>query len=751
MTQYLKRFIGVNPLTLTLLTIIIGLAAYSFKPSFMEFMELKTVDLRFQARGKIDPGPEVVLAVIDEKSLEEQGKWIWPRNKLAKMIDRLSDDGAAVIGFDIGFLEEDQNSTTNTVEQIERTLQSRGLSDDEVIAELERMKVLGDHDKTLAQSIKNSKSPIVLGYFFQKTSEGLTNVTREEVMAHIDQTKGSKYSHVKFSGQQALRIKLPDAFMPQSNIPEISNVTQHSGYFNMTPDQDGTFRWLNMVIECEGGYYAPLSLQTLAAYEGADLSLNIEEFGVSSVQLGDKKIPTDESGRFMINYRGGAKSFEHIPVTDIIEGRISAGTFKDKIVLVGATAIGIFDLRVTPFTQHNYPGLEIHANVVDNILRGDYLRRTNLSFFLDVFTIIIVASVLGFAIPRFPVVPGLLTAVALTGGYIGLCLFLFTRGTILNMVYPLSIVVIAYVAMTVYKYLTEEKDKRFIKDAFSTYLAPSVVNQVIKDRESLKLGGEQREITAFFSDVQGFTSISEKLTATSLVELLNIFLSEMTEIILDNEGTVDKYEGDAIIAFFGAPNVMPDHAARAAIACVEMQRKLVELRERFAQEGRPILHMRIGMNTGLAVVGNMGSSKRFDYTMMGDTVNIAARLEGVNKVYGTYTMISESTYEQCKEYVVARELDAVNVVGKAEPVVIYELLGLTGEVDNHMEQMIEHYANGLAAYRRRQWKEAVGHFDKALAFDPGDPPSLTMKKRCIEYFKTPPAKDWNGAYTMTSK
>ena len=751
MKLFLERFARVNPLTLTLLAIFIGLAAYRIQPSIMEFMELKTIDLRFKARGMIDPGPEVLLAVIDEKSLEEQGKWIWPRNKLATMIDRLSDDGAAVVGLDIGFLEEDQNSTTGTVEEVEKALHNRSLGDSELFAELDRIKIEGDHDRTLALSIKNSKTPVVLGYFFQISEEGLSNVTPDEVQAHIENTIGSKYSHVKYSGQAALGVDLPNAFMPQSNIPEITRVTEHSGYFNMMPDPDGTFRWLNMVIHCKGGFYAPLSLQTLAAYKNTDLALNVAEFGVSSIQVGDLRIPTDESGRFMINYRGGAKTFEHISITDIIEDRVPKGTFKDKIVLVGATAIGIFDLRVTPFTPENYPGLEIHANVVDNILRGDFLRRTNLSHFLDIFAIIVVASVLGLAIPRFPVVPGLAMALGLSVGYVALCLFLFTRGTILNMVYPLSIVVVSYVSMTVYKYLTEEKDKRFIKDAFSTYLAPSVVNQVIKDRERLKLGGEQREITAFFSDVQGFTSISEKLTATALVELLNIFLSEMTEIILDNEGTVDKYEGDAIIAFFGAPNVMPDHAARAAIACVEMQRKLVELRARFAQEGRPILHMRIGMNTGNAVVGNMGSSKRFDYTMMGDTVNIAARLEGVNKVYGTYTMISQSTYEQCRDYVVARELDAVNVVGKAEPVVIYELIGLPGEVDNHMEQLIGHYANGLAAYRQQKWKEAIGHFDKALAFNPGDSPSLTMKERCVEYYQTPPPEGWNGAYTMTSK
>lgn len=419
-------------------------------------------------------------------------------------------------------------------------------------------------------------------------------------------------------------------------------------------------------------------------------------------------------------------------------------------MLAGATATGIYDLRVTPFSP-THPGLEIHANVIDNILRGDFLKRTNLSIAMDILAIIIVVSVLGLAIPRFSVTPGLITAAGLFILYLFFCQFLFVKGRILNMVYPTATLVVAYISMTVYKYLTEERQKRMIRGAFSTYLAPGVVDQIVKDPDKLKLGGEEKEITAFFSDVQGFTSISERLKATELVELLNIFLTEMTEIILDNQGTVDKYEGDAIIAFFGAPYDMPDHASRAAVACVQMQKKLDELRARFEEEGRPILHMRIGMNTGLAVVGNMGSEKRFDYTMMGDTVNTAARLEGVNKVYGTYTMISAATYEQCSDDVVVRELDAVNVVGKGEPVVIYEVIGLPGEVDSHMEQVIFHYENGLAAYRQRQWAQAVSHFDKALAFDPGDSPSITMKKRCALYSKEPPADNWNGAYTMTSK
>ena len=264
--------------------------------------------------------------------------------------------------------------------------------------------------------------------------------------------------------------------------------------------------------------------------------------------------------------------------------------------------------------------------------------------------------------------------------------------------------------ITAYKYLSEAKQKKFIRNAFSTYLAPAVVQQLIDSPGHLNLGGEERVITAFFSDVQGFTSISERLTPGELVELLNEFLTEMTDIILSYEGTVDKFEGDAIIAFFGAPNPVADHARRACLTCLDMQRRLDALRDRWRTAGKPELHMRIGMCTGPAVVGNMGSKNRMDYTMMGDTVNTAARLEGVNKVYGTYTMVSGSTYRAGGDGILAREIDAVNVVGKGEPVTLYELLCRTADADAGTLERVEGYARGLDAYRKRDWAAAAAHF-----------------------------------------
>jgi len=370
----------------------------------------------------------------------------------------------------------------------------------------------------------------------------------------------------------------------------------------------------------------------------------------------------------------------------------------------------------------------------------------------DILAIVVAGLVIGTALSRAGAVTGAGAAVVMFVGYIFICQHLFVaRGWILNLVYPLLTIILAYVSITAYKYLAEAKQKKFIRNAFSTYLAPAVVKQLLDSPGNLNLGGEERVITAFFSDVQGFTSISEKLTPGELVELLNEFLTEMTDIILAYEGTVDKFEGDAIIAFFGAPNPIANHAETACMTCMDMQKRLEELRERWRSQQRPELKMRIGMCTGPAVVGNMGSKSRMDYTMMGDTVNTAARLEGVNKVYGTYTMVSGSTYQEAKEKILGREIDAVNVVGKGEPVTIYELLCYRDHADQQTIKINDLYTQGLYAYRNREWTTAMKYFQQVLTLVPEDGPSRTLYLRCKRYQETPPDENWNGAYTMGSK
>jgi adenylate cyclase len=580
----------------------------------------------------------------------------------------------------------------------------------------------------------------------------LSHMNDKEIRLHQKNIKRSKYNVVRWeSGSK--QVPLLTAVAPQSNIPVISTAARYVGYFNMiTDDLDGVVRKIPGVIQFGKDLYAPLSLKTVSAFWNASLKTKVSaEYGFHNIQIGNVTIPTDKLGQILVNYRGGAGTFPHIPVTDILNGNIPENAIRDKIVMVGATALGIYDMRATPFGTV-FPGLEIHATIVDSVLSEDFLYRPDWIALFDIASIIFLGLCIGFVLPRSGVITGAVISIFLFIGYIMLCQFLFSHhGLILNVVYPLIIIAWVYIGITVYHYFSETKQKRFIKNAFSTYLAPMVVKQLIETPENLVLGGEERNITAFFSDVQGFTSISENLRPTELVELLNEFLTEMTDIILKNQGTVDKFEGDAIIAFFGAPNDIPNHAEIACISCIAMQQRLAELRKKWKTEGKPELRMRIGLSTGLAVVGNMGSKNRMDYTMMGDTVNTAARLEGVNKVYGLYTLISETTYSAVSDKIQMREIDSINVVGKTEPIKIYELIGYEEDMDQTKRKTIDHYHAGLNAYRAQDWDLAEKFFHAALEVQPEDGPSRTMLARCREFKNNPPGKDWNGSYSMTSK
>jgi adenylate cyclase len=747
----MKKIVKLYPVFIAFLAISLGVFAYVSGIPFLDIMELKTIDLRFKSRGSAEPGSNIVLAVIDEKSIAKEGKWIWPRSKIADLVNKLSEKGARVIAFDIGFFEPDEKRIVQVINSIQSEAKHIDIHNKRFEQYLENLKSKSDDDKLLADAILESKATVVLGYFFHMDPAESGHFDEKDLRTHQDNIRGSKYKFVRYSSGNAYNAPLIEANMPQSNIKVVSKATNYSGYFNMIPDQDGVVRWMPAVLKFNNKLYAPLALITAGAYLNESLSFKIAEYGVEKLQLGKTTIPADALGRVLINYRGGEKTFPHIPVTDILKGNISENAFNDKIVLVGPTAAGIYDLRVTPF-ENIFPGLEIHANVVDSILSNDFLFYPAWAPLFDLTAIIVAGLLIGVALPRTGVITGALSALILFTGYILLCQYMFSeKGYILNLVYPLLVMVLVYVSITAYKYLIEAKQKRFVKNAFSTYLAPSVVKQLIDSPEKLVLGGEQRVITAFFSDVQGFTNISESLTPHELVELLNEFLTEMTDIILNNEGTVDKFEGDAIIAFFGAPNYLANHAEVACKSCIEMQKRLAELRTNWKALNKPELNMRIGLCTGSAVVGNMGSKNRMDYTMMGDTVNTAARLEGVNKIYGLYTLISETTYESAGEGFLTREIDSIKVVGKNEPISIYELIGFLDDNNEKMQQIISLYSKGLNAYRNRNWEKAIEFFKDVLKVAPDDGPSITMLARCNELILNPPEKDWDGSFTMKTK
>lgn len=417
--------------------------------------------------------------------------------------------------------------------------------------------------------------------------------------------------------------------------------------------------------------------------------------------------------------------------------------------IIGLTATGTQDLGVTPLSSQ-YLMVGTYHNVVNTILQNKFIHKIPTIF--NMVIALLISIMMGLIIQRLNARQSLVTIII---GFIVLNIILVFAFVIRQVWFDQLGISLAFLlpslSISALKFISEESQKRFIKNAFAHYLSPKVIDTIIQNPDSFKLGGESRIITTFFSDVAKFSTISEKLTPTELVSLLNEYLSEMTDIILRYDGTVDKYEGDAIMAFWGAPHFLPDHAARACFAAIDMQKRLVELRAQWRNAGKDELFVRIGMNTGEAVVGNMGSRTRMDYTAMGDSVNLASRLEGANKFYGTSIMISENVYREVKDLVVVRPLDKIRVVGKAEPITVYELICRKEEISPEISELLSIYLEAHEYFTKRDWNKARAAFKAALKINPNDGPSLKFIERCTEYLKNPPSKNWDGVYSLKAK
>lgn len=754
MNQKMKDFLQITPLKITLFVILIALALFLMDFKFLRLVELKTLDLRIASRGDLKPGDETVIAVIDEKSLSELGRWPWPRTTIAQMVRKLKKNGAKAVGFDIVFSEPDINTNLKTIDALAAEMKKSGVSHSGVVDLLRRKRAGADTDAILASAIKDAGN-ITLGYFFHFARKGsdqeLAHLTTQRITENARRIENSRYPMVNSTAGKPNDAYMPHAFAPEANIPVLSAAGRNSGYFNALPDSDGSNRWSPLVIAFENNYYSSLAVSLVQAYlDFPNLSLNIEPFGAKSVAIDDIVVPTDESGQLLINYMGPPQTFPHYSIADILADRLPKDTFRNKIVLVGATAIGIYDLRVTPFSS-TFPGVEIHANVIDNILHQNFLIHSSVTRFIDICSIILFGVILGLLIPRLRPITGMIAAFLMIAAFVVINFFVFfSFNTWLNLVYPLITMATIYLGITIYHYFKEEREKKKIRGAFQYYLTSSVINEMLKDPDKLKLGGDKKDLTVLFSDIRGFTTISEKMTPEELVALLNEYLTTMTNQVFHHDGLLDKYMGDAIMAVFGAPLDQPDHALRGCRTALAMMEELRKLQEKWKAEGRPVFDIGVGLNSGDMVVGNMGSEMRFDYTVMGDMVNLGSRLEGTNKEYGTNIIISEFTYEKVKDAMCCRELDGVRVKGKLKPVKIYELLGEKKD-EAAFKDLLEGFARGLSLYREAKWDEAIAAFQGVLASRPNDYPSKMYVERCKNLKENPPAELWDGVFVMTKK
>lgn len=709
---------------------------------FLNVMELKAFDFHFLYRGKVEPGKEVVIVAVDQKSIDSLGRWPWPRTTIAEIIEKLNGGGAKVIAFDMIFSEPDESLGLGVIKGLKKRLKGKGR---DVTSEIEAVEKMADSDARLAYVLKNSPS-VILGYFFFTSLEEIRHFEKQAPYLIT-----SRYTSVRYLEKGAPLPDMLTAVGVEENIRIISDAAQDFGYFNINPDSDGTVRWVPLAVKYKDDFYPHLSIEAVRKYlDSPPLLLNVAGYGVDSIQIGNRTLSVDERGRLLINYRGPQKTFPHYSFSDVLSGAVPADAFKDRIVLVGATAIGIYDMRVTPFSG-TFPGVEIHANVIDNILQGDFIIRPDWIVIFDILAIFLLGLSISIVIPKIKALYAMLSTIGLVSSYIILDNYVFDAWRIwLTEVYPVFTIVFVSTCVTTYQFMTEERKKKQIKDAFSHYVAPSLINEILKDPDKLVLGGEERRLTVLFSDIRGFTTISESLKPQVLVTLMNNYLTPMTDIVLKNEGTVDKYMGDAIMAFWGAPIWQEDHSKRACRAALDMLKKLSELQIEWEKAGLPRIDIGVGISTGRVTVGNMGSNTRFDYTVMGDTVNLGSRLEGINKEYGTHAIVPKYTYEDVKDEFVLRPLDLIKVKGKVIPIKIYELMGDMSEMEK-LRGIVEGFEAGLSYYWGKKWDMAEESFNNVMKLRQDDGPSRVFLSRIKELRKTELPPDWDGVFVMTKK
>jgi adenylate cyclase len=479
---------------------------------------------------------------------------------------------------------------------------------------------------------------------------------------------------------------------------------------------------------------------------------SVEQFKPFSLVIASEFLgynPDFENNRMLINFFGEPGAYERLSFSDVYHGNIDSSYFNNKIVLIGYAASDSYDHFIVPISNQAMPGVEIHANLIQSIIMRDYIYYQD--DFSAVIIILILSIITGLFLYKFKIHIATILVALLAISYLFLSvLYSIQSGIILKILYPIIAISAVYIGIVVVYYRTEEKSRKWITSIFGKYVSPIIIENLIKNPDAINLGGEKKNITIFFSDIRGFTTISEKLDPEDLVHLLNEYLTEMTSVILQNQGLVDKYMGDAIMAFWGAPLDQPNHAALSCISSLAMIDKLKYLQKKWKNEGIPSFDIGIGLNSGDAIIGNMGSMNRFDYTAMGDNVNLASRMEGLNKIYGTNIIITENTYNIIKDDFETRQLDKVRVKGKKKAILIFELISKKGKLNEKQEKFITLYEQALAHYFSQEWKQAIKSLIKSYAII-NDPASQLLISRCKAFIDNPPSKDWDGVWEMKTK
>ena len=702
----------------------------------LQTVDNRLADAMFRLRGPIPPSGRVVIVDIDEKSIARLGQWPWPRTVMAALIERLTQAGVRTIGLDIVFAEPDRTSPATI---------AASLPPESLPPELRKqLASLPDNDQVLADAI--GRAPVVLGYIFETGASATAGGDTPFPAIRIQPRPPT----VPFAD-----MLLPEAKGVILNTPTIA-VAETEGFLNVFPDPSGTVRRSPLFILYQGIPYPSMAFEVFRSGSGLAAATIVatgkaapQGWPLAGIETGGRFIPTDEAGRLVLNFRGPDRTFPYLSVIDVLEGKKDA-QLRDKFVLIGTSAAGLLDLRATPFAPV-CPGVEVNATIIDNLLAGDPLRHDQLTEQGVTFLALIGGGLLlTFLLTAGgPVVGGgaglLLLALLIGGDY----WFLFRRGVLIGITYPVLGLTLIFLNVTLANYLWAGRQKRFIETAFSRYVSPQVVRQLVADPERLQLAGEQRETSILFSDIRGFTTLSETMEPGELGRFMNLYLTEMSDIIMAHDGMVDKFIGDAIMAVWGAPVADDQHADKAVRAALAMRDRLAELRPQWEEQGLPRIAIGVGINSGVVSAGNFGSRQRFDYTVIGDEVNLASRLEGANKAYGTTVIISEQTKEKLTSALVCRFLDLVRVKGKQRPVRIYEPIRF-GEAEAGLRAELAQYEEAVACYQRHDFAAARERFAALAAAHP-HPLYDLYQQRCEHFLAEPPPPDWDGVFVFTTK
>lgn len=619
------------------------------RSELIKTFELKSLDYRFKLRGQRKVSEGIKIITIDDPSIEILGRWPWTRDRHAVLINILFEDGQyrpRVIGYDILFTETDE--------------------------------VHPEYDEALAEQTRRAAN-LCYAYFFPK--EGLQELPK--VSPILERSFLPNVEEPKDKLLKAERVTLP-----------LSSLMQYAriGFSNAPPDSDGTTRWLPLIMEYKGRYYPSFVVQLVSSYLGiepGDIKVIPGRFiEIKKSRIGEIKIPIDHKGRMLINYAGDIEAFGGHPFVEIIKSAslekrgqgpaISLTDYKDKLVIISLTAAGTAELRATPFASKS-PMVTALASAINDILQKDFLVRANSGVNLSIFIFlgIVVGLISLYLRPLRSASAVVLTLIA----YLGLAFYLFAqKGLWVDAVRPTLGILGTFLAITSYRYAVEEKEKRWVKQAFTHYVTANVMNEILEDPGKLKLGGARRELSILFSDIRQFTGFCETRSPEEVVARLNEYFDRMTDVVFRYNGTLDKFIGDAMVVIFGAPSKEPqtDHARRACLAALDMMKELKTLQEKWRREGSIPFDIGISINTGEMLVGNMGSTKIMDYTVIGDEVNIAARLQGLTREYDKSILITEATYTEVKDIIEAKRLGEARVKGRERPVSVYELVGLKG-------------------------------------------------------------------------